>query len=74
VSGPRKILSALRSGPKSNRELQDLCCDHGGGIARNCAKLTRQGLIKRIDGLSPGRGRRAIYALASHPSQITGEQ
>ena len=64
----------LRSGPKSNRELQYLCVDHGGSIARSCAQLARRGLIKRIDGLKPGRGRRAIYALASHPSQITGEQ
>ena len=67
MSGTRAILAALRDGPKTNRELQDLTCDHSGSVARNCVQLRDLGLVIRVDG-NQGRGTRAIYALADKGS------
>lgn len=64
MSGPSAILAALRDGPKTNRQLQELTCDHGPGIARSCARLIAKGLVFRVDDNRPGRGRPATYALA----------
>jgi hypothetical protein len=56
------ILRALRRGPATNAELQELLCEHGGAIARDCAKLIHRGQVRHIDGAT-GRGRAATYAL-----------
>jgi len=56
------ILRALRQGPATNAQLQELLCDHGGAIARDCRKLIDRGQVRRIDGYA-GRGRAATYAL-----------
>jgi hypothetical protein len=58
----RAILIALRDGPRTNAELQDMVCDHAGGIARDCAHLIDKGSVRRVDG-GHGRGSRARYAL-----------
>jgi len=58
----KAILRALRTGPATNAQLQDLVCDHGGAIARDCAKLIVRGKVRRIDSAA-GRGRAATYAL-----------
>jgi hypothetical protein len=63
MSGPRSILAALADGPKTNAQLQELTCDHGGGVARTAAKLRQQGRVIRAD-TQNGRGRPALYALA----------
>lgn len=60
------LIHALRSGPKTNAELADLTCDHGGGVSRSMAKLIADGRAKRIDG-NQGRGSIALYALAGRP-------
>lgn len=65
MSGLRDTLAALSAGPLTNAELQELTCDHSGGVARNMAKLIATGRAKRIDG-GAGRGSRALYALAGH--------
>lgn len=59
-----RILSALRSGPATNAELQDACEAHGGEVARACNQLMRSGMVKRVDG-GAGRGTIAIYARAA---------
>jgi len=56
------ILSALRSGPCTNAQLQDAVCDHGGAVSRDCAKLIHAGRVVRVDG-GAGRGSTATYAL-----------
>lgn len=56
------ILSRLRRGPATNEQLQEIACDHSGGIARTMSKLMHQGLAHRIDG-KRGRGTRALYAI-----------
>jgi len=56
------ILRALRDGPATNAQLQERLCDHGGAIARDCAKLIVRGKVRRIDAAA-GRGRAATYAL-----------
>jgi len=56
------ILRALRQGPATNAELQERLCEHGGAIARDCARLIDRGEVRRIDA-SAGRGRAATYAL-----------
>lgn len=56
------ILRSLRHGPATNAELQEACCDHGGGIARDAAALIHAGRVRRIDG-KKGRGTIAVYAL-----------
>jgi len=66
MSGPTAIIRALRSSPMTNAELQEATCDHGGSVARYCARLAAVGKVRRIDGAS-GRGTRAVYALADHP-------
>lgn len=57
-----QILRLLRTRPRTNRELQELCVDHGGGIARTMSRLIHDGLADRIDGQA-GRGTKALYAL-----------
>lgn len=57
------ILRRLAQGPATNAELQDATEDHAGSVARDCAKLIRDGRVKRIDG-GRGRGSRAVYALS----------
>lgn len=64
MSGQREIVAALRTGPKTNRELQELTFDHGGGVARSCAELRKRGRVTRVDpDRGRGRGSRAVYAL-----------
>lgn len=67
MSGQQAILDALKRGPKTNAELQELTYDHSGSVARYCARLISDGRIMRIDGHT-GRGSIAIYAL-SVPAQ-----
>lgn len=62
MSGPRSIIAAIADGPKTNAQLQELTCDHSGGIARSVAKLREQGRVIRTDP-ARGRGHRATYAL-----------
>ncbi len=57
-----QILRLIAERPRTNIELQHLCCDHGGSIARAMSKLIAAGKAARIDGGS-GRGSRATYAL-----------
>ncbi len=57
----RHILRLLAERPRTNRELQDLCCDHAGAIARDMSKLIAAGRARRIDG--GGRGHPATYAI-----------
>ena len=51
------ILRALRDGPATNAQLQERLCDHGGAIARDCAKLIVRGK-DRAEAIS--RMRRAL--------------
>jgi hypothetical protein len=67
MSGPCDILRELRSGPKTNAELQEATYDHAGSVSRYAARLIASGRVKRIDGAA-GRGTKAIYALADHGS------
>jgi len=60
------ILRALREGPATNAQLQELLCDHGGAIARDCRRLIERSQVRRVDGAA-GRGRAATYALAERP-------
>ncbi|MFL5900933.1 MAG: hypothetical protein ACJ75S_07005 [Solirubrobacterales bacterium] len=62
MSGPLDILRALRNGPLTNAQLQELTCDHSGSIARYMARLIATKRARRIDG-AKGRGRPAVYAL-----------
>ena len=62
MSGTRDIIRALRCGPKTNAELQELTYDHAGSISRYAARLIEMGTVIRIDG-SKGRGTKATYAL-----------
>lgn len=57
-----QILRLLKARPRTNAELQHLCFDHGGSIARATSKLIHAGLVARVDGKT-GRGTKAIYAL-----------
>jgi DNA-binding MarR family transcriptional regulator len=52
------VLGALRTGPKSNAELQDVLDTHSADVARIMAKLRRRGLIERQI-----TSNRAIYRL-----------
>jgi predicted HTH transcriptional regulator len=63
VTTTRQILRLIAARPRTNAELQELCIDHSGGIARTMSKLIAKGHAKRIDGGS-GRGSIAIYAAA----------
>lgn len=63
------ILRRLSEGPATNRELQEACFDHAGGIARDCMALRHQGRIVRIDGKS-GRGKEATYALVGELTYV----
>jgi hypothetical protein len=63
MSGATDCLAALRKhGPLRTAQLVEMTCDHGGGVARNMAKLIEQGRVRRIDG-GAGRGSIALYAL-----------
>jgi hypothetical protein len=57
-----QILRLLAKAPRTNAELQHLCCDHGAGIARTMSKLIRD---DEADNIAPvkGRGHPALYAL-----------
>ncbi|NIJ07204.1 putative HTH transcriptional regulator [Sphingomonas vulcanisoli] len=59
------ILLALRDGPRTNAQLQQAVNDHGGAVARDCAKLIASGRVVRVG--CGGRGKRATYALAVRP-------
>jgi hypothetical protein len=62
------ILRRLKDGPATNRQLQEVCCDHGGAIARDCADLMKSGRVVRIDGRrGRGAGKEATYALRERP-------
>lgn len=62
------LLRLLAARPRTNAELQELCVDHGGAIARDMAKLIRRGDARRIDG-GKGRGSRAIYAIRGNRNE-----
>lgn len=55
-------IDALKSGPKTARELAELTDDDSGNVARNTAWLIYAEKAIRIDGGS-GRGSKAVYAL-----------
>ena len=59
------VLRLLAVKPRTNAELQELCVDHGAGIARTMSELRRRGKVRRIDGGS-GRGSIATYAIAEN--------
>lgn len=61
------ILERLRTGPKSAGELATSLSTKGAYISRDCARLIKEGRVKRIDGGS-GRGSLAIYALSTDNS------
>ena len=58
------ILNALGEGPKSNRELCELADEIPSYLSRTMAKLQHRGLVVNV-APSRGRGRPALYALAS---------
>lgn len=62
MANRQQILRLLKARPRTNAELQELCVDHSGGIARTMAVLIADGRVRRIDG-HVGRGTRATYAL-----------
>lgn len=57
-----QIMRLLGVRPRTNIELQELCCEHAGGIARTVSKLIHRGRVIRIDGKT-GRGNKATYAI-----------
>lgn len=61
ASRAERILGFL-SKPRTNAEIGDLLCDHGGAVARDMAKLRHRGLVVN---LNPGKGRFALYAKAT---------
>lgn len=61
MASTRQILRLLAQRPRTNAELQELCVDHSGGIARTMAKLIAAGKAKRIT--QAGRGHKATYAI-----------
>jgi len=61
ASRAEQILAFLTT-PRTNAEIGDLLCDHGGAIARDLAKLRHRGLVVN---LNPGKGRFALYAKAT---------
>ena len=65
MAGFTHILRLLTEKPRTNAELQHLCLDHSGGIARTLSKLLNDGRAIRIDGRA-GRGRKAVYAIKGY--------
>ena len=60
MAGKAQILRLLAVKPRTNAELQELCVDHGGSIARTMAKLIAEGKAHVTAG--GGRGHPATYA------------
>lgn len=60
MAGKAHILRLLAAKPRTNAELQHLCCDHGASIARTMATLIHEGKARIIAG--GGRGHPATYA------------
>jgi hypothetical protein len=61
-----QILRLLAVKPRTNAELQELCVDHGGSIARTMSQLIYAGKARIIAG--GGRGHPCTYARTDHAS------
>jgi hypothetical protein len=64
MAGKAQIRRLLAAKPRTNAELQHLCVDHGGSIARTMSKLIAEGRARIIAG--GGRGHPATYAISEN--------
>lgn len=60
MANKHHLLHLLAVRPRTNAELQELCVDHSGAIARDMSKLIHDGDVVNLVG---GKGRKALYAL-----------
>lgn len=67
----RKALTALLTGPKTNREIQDHISTDFSEVTYIMAKQRAQGNVTRVDGYS-GAGYRATYAITESGRRKVG--
>lgn len=62
MAGQRELIKALKSGPKTAKELAEITYDESASVSRYMGKIIRSGRAERVDGKS-GPGNYATYDL-----------